>query len=315
MSIGNQNSCAHASFPGPRDWGRLLTAVVTPFQEDGTLDERAFQAICAHLVDNECNDGLVVNGTTGESPTLSFQEKIRILELAVEAVGDRAAVVFGAGTYNTQESIETTEAAEKAGAHGIMLVNPYYNKPGQEGLYAHFSAVASRTSLPVMLYNISPRSSINLETETLLRLLDHRNIVAVKEASGVVSQISDVCRLKPDYFRVYSGDDGLTLPMLALGAHGLVSVVAHVVGKELKELIQGFATNPARSAEIHHQLTPIFKLFFSAPSPTPIKQAMAEIGLCGGTVRLPLVPVSEAKAAEIREALKALKRLPQLQSV
>lgn len=292
------------AFFGPKDWGRLLTAMLTPFHPDGSVNYEEAARLAAYLVDVQKNDGLVVNGTTGESPTLSESEKLRLLDVVLDAVGDRAAVVFGAGSYNTAESIEMTHAAEKRGAHGIMLVNPYYNRPGQAGLYAHFSTVAKETGLPVMLYNIQPRSAINLETPTLLRLAEIRNVVAVKEASGMVGQISDVCRLAPEGFRVYSGDDGLTLPILALGGHGLVSVAAHIVGAELKEMIEAFESDPARARSIHHALTPTIKAIFSAPSPVPIKYATAKRGFDCERVRLPLVELTDEEKAVVEEGIK-----------
>lgn len=291
------------AFFGPKDWGKLLTAMLTPFNPDGSVNYDEAARLAAYLVDKQKNDGLVVNGTTGESPTLTEEEKLTLLKVVLEAVGDRAAVVFGAGSYNTAESIEMTRHAEKGGAHGIMLVNPYYNRPGQAGLYAHFSKVASETSLPVMLYNIQPRSAINLETPTLLKLAEIPNIVAVKEASGMIGQIADVCRLAPEGFRIYSGDDGLTLPILSVGGHGLVSVAAHIVGAELKEMIEVFPTSPKQAAAIHHKLTPTFKAIFSAPSPVPIKYATAKQGFACESVRLPLVELSDAEKAVVDEVL------------
>ncbi len=296
------------SFQGPRDWGRLLTAMLTPFNADGTVNYREAAKLAAYLVDDQKNDGLVINGTTGESPTLSEEEKLKLLEVTLEAVGDRAAIVFGAGSYNTAESIDMTRAAEKRGAHGIMLVNPYYNRPGQAGLYAHFSTIAKETGLPVMLYNIQPRSAINLETSTLLKLAEIKNIVAVKEASGLIGQIGDVCAQAPEGFRIYSGDDALTLPILALGGHGLVSVVAHIVGKELKEMIEAFAKDPARARAIHQQLLPVFKGLFAYPSPTPVKYATAQRGFDCESVRLPLVELTDEEKAFVDRAVSCAGR-------
>jgi 4-hydroxy-tetrahydrodipicolinate synthase len=291
------------AFFGPRDWGTLLTAMLTPFKADGAVNYDEAARIAAYLVDEQKNDGLVVNGTTGESPTLTEEEKLRLLEVVLETVGDRAAVVFGAGTYSTAESIHLTREGTRRGAHGIMLVNPYYNRPGQAGLYAHFAAVAAETNLPVMLYNIQPRSAINLETSTLLRLAEIPNIVAVKEASGLIGQISDVCRLKPEGFRVYSGDDALTLPILSVGGHGLVSVVAHVVGDRLATMIQAYHDCPCDARRIHHELTPVFKALFSAPSPVPVKYALSKRGFDCRSVRLPLVELSESERAVVDQAI------------
>jgi 4-hydroxy-tetrahydrodipicolinate synthase len=287
------------AFFGPKDWGKLLTAMLTPFHRDGSVNYEEAAKIAEYVVDMQKNDGLVVNGTTGESPTLKEDEKLRLLEVVLEAVGDRAAVIFGAGSYDTAESIHMTREGEKRGAHGIMLVNPYYNRPGQAGLYAHFSTIAKETALPVMLYNIFPRSAINLETPTLVRLAEIPNIVAVKEASGSISQISDVCRLAPEGFRVYSGDDGITLPLLSVGGHGLVSVVAHVVGAQLKELIESFPSDPVRSRALHHELSPIVRALFSAPSPVPVKYALAKRGFACQSVRMPLVKLTAEEKAVI----------------
>ena len=289
-------------FQGPRDWGRLLTAMVTPFNKDGSVNYDEAARIASWLVDEQANDGLVISGTTGESPTLSDAEKLQLLTTVLEAVGDRAAVVFGAGTNDTAHSIHMAKAAENHGAHGIMLVNPYYNKPGQAGLEAHFSTVARETSLPVMLYNIMPRSAINLETPTLMRLAEIANIVAVKEASGNLAQIAEVCAKKPDGFRVYSGDDALTLPIMAVGGHGLVSVSAHVAGRELKTVIENAGTDLAKAQEANGRLTDLVKAVFSAPSPTPIKYLLSQNGFDCEDVRLPLVKLDAAQKAHIDKA-------------
>lgn len=295
------------AFFGPRDWGRLMTAMLTPFNPDGSVNFEEAKRVAKHLVDTQRNDGIVVSGTTGESPTLDEGEKLQLLEVVLEAVGDRAAVVFGAGTYDTAESVVMTREAEKRGAHGIMLVNPYYSRPGQAGLYAHFSTIAEETSLPVMLYNILPRSAINLETLTLLKLAEIKNIVAVKEASGNLGQIGDVCREAPEGFRVYSGDDGLTVPILSVGGYGLVSVAAHVVGAEIRDMITAFLGSDSQKAtRLHHRLTPVFRALFSAPSPVPIKYALSKSGFDCRRVRLPLVELEPHEQAVVDRALSAL---------
>ncbi len=291
------------AFFGSKDWGRLLTAMLTPFDRSGAVNYAEAARLAKYLVDEQKNDGLVVNGTTGESPTLSEDEKFRLLETVLDAVGDRAAVVFGAGTYSTAESIQLTHEGEKRGAHGIMLVNPYYNRPGQEGLYAHFSTVARETSLPVMLYNIMPRSAINLETPTLLRLAQIGNIVAVKEASGNMGQIMEVCSQVPAGFRVNSGDDSLTLPVMSVGGHGLVSVAAHVVGAEMKEMLNAYPSDMARATKIHMGLLPVFKALFAYPSPVPVKYATSLRGFDCESVRLPLVGLTEDQKQTVRDAL------------
>ncbi|MEX2244988.1 MAG: 4-hydroxy-tetrahydrodipicolinate synthase [Fimbriimonadaceae bacterium] len=293
-----------AEFQGPRDWGRLITAMLTPFHKDGTVNYEEAARVAQHLTTEQQNDGLVVSGTTGESPTLSDEEKLSLLSATLEAVPSKA-VVFGAGTYDTKHSIHLAKEAERRGAHGIMLVNPYYSKPGQAGLYAHFKAVASETGLPVMLYNIMPRSAINLETPTLLKLIaDVPNIVAVKEASGNLGQIAEVCAKTPSGFRVYSGDDALTLPVMAVGGHGLVSVAAHVAGRDLKAVIENAATDLAKSQVANARLVDLIKAVFSAPSPTPIKYMLSLNGFDCEDVRLPLVKLDDAQKAAIQAAFK-----------
>ncbi len=294
------------SFSGPRDWGRLLTALVTPFNEDGSVNYAEVAKIAAYSVDVQKNDGLVVNGTTGESPTITEEEKLKLLDVVLETVGDRAAVVFGAGTYSTDESIHLTRLGEKHGAHGIMLVNPYYNRPGQAGLYSHFSTVAKETGLPVMLYNIQPRSAINLETPTLLRLAEMENIVAVKEASGSITQISEVASLVPAGFRVYSGDDAITLPVLSLGGYGIVSVIGHVVGAQIKSMIDAFPADFKTALSIHQSLIPVCKSLFSAPNPVPVKYALSKKGFACEKVRLPLVQLTDTEMSGIDSALAQL---------
>lgn len=291
------------AFLGPRDWGRLLTAMVTPFTAAGDVDFAEAARIAAYLVDSQRNEGLVVNGTTGESPTLSEEEKLKLLTVVLDTVGDRAAVLFGSGSYNTAESVSMTRAAEKRGAHGIMLVNPYYNRPGQAGLYAHFSTIARETGLPVLLYNIQSRSAVNLETPTLLRLAQIPNIVGVKEASGSLTQMIDVAASAPEGFRMYSGDDALTLPLLSVGGYGIVSVAAHLVGAEIREMVECFATNPAKACQINQALIPIFKAIFCASNPVPVKFALSLRGYHCESVRLPLVSLTENEEAQVIAAL------------
>lgn len=278
--------------------------MVTPFSGDGALDETALRRVARYLVDDMRNEGLVVCGTTGESPTLSRQEKRRVLEVVLEEVGDRVAVVAGAGTYDTRESIELIREAESVGAHGAMVVNPYYNKPGQAGLEAHFRACAAATSLPVMLYNIAPRSAINLETPTLLRLAQIDNVVAVKEASGSITQVSDVCASAPEGFRVYSGDESITVPILSVGGYGVVSVIGHVFGDRLREMIEVFPTDPTAAARIHHESIRVVRALFSSPSPVPVKYALSKRGLMGPTVRLPLVEMTDAEKGVVDAGLR-----------
>jgi 4-hydroxy-tetrahydrodipicolinate synthase len=277
--------------------------MLTPFAADESVNLPEARRIARWLVDDQANDGVVVNGTTGESPTLDEAEKLALLEAVLEEIGDRAAVIFGAGTYSTAESIHLAQSAQRIGAHGVMAVNPYYNRPGQGGLFAHFRAIAESVELPVMLYNIQPRSAINLETPTLMRLAEIPNIVAVKEASGNLGQIQDVCRQMPDGFRLYSGDDGLTLPMLSVGAHGVVSVAGHIVGREIAAMVGAFETEPAAARAIHHRLLPVYAALFAYPSPVPVKYALSLRGFDCERVRLPLIMLSEAEKACIHDVV------------
>lgn len=290
------------AFSAPRDWGRLLTAMVTPFRADGSLNLQEAARIAGYLVDEQANDGLVVSGTTGESPTLTHSEKLDLLRVVLDAVGDRAAVLFGAGTYNTQESIELARQAEAVGAHGVMLVSPYYSKPGQEGLRAHFEAIAGAVSLPIMLYNIQGRTSINLETPTLLSLAQTPNIVAVKEASGNMGQICDVCAQAPDGFRVYSGDDAITLPVMSVGGHGVVSVAAHLVGSQMKAMIEAFPGDLEQAIAIQRQIAPVISAIFRFPNPVPVKYALSLRGFDCEGVRLPLTRLTDEQKAVIQKA-------------
>ncbi|MCL6624455.1 MAG: 4-hydroxy-tetrahydrodipicolinate synthase, partial [Fimbriimonadales bacterium] len=250
-----------ANFNAGQEWGPLLTAMVTPMKEDGSVDYAEAERLADFLIDKQSNTGLVIAGTTGESPTLSDEEKLELLKVTLSAVGKKAKILFGAGTYDTEHSIHLTKEATKLGAHGIMLVSPYYNKPNQDGLYAHFRKVAQSTELPVMLYNIQGRTAVNLETKTLLRLIhDVPNICAVKEASGNLAQVVEVCAGVPENFAVYSGDDILTLPILSAGGCGVVSVAAHVAGGPIRTMIETFFKGDVSSAARQNKaLVPLFK--------------------------------------------------------
>lgn len=291
------------AFTGPRDWGRLLTAMITPFDQNLEVDYGMARRVAAHLVDEQKNDGLVVAGTTGESPTISDDEKLKMLDTVLDEVGDRASVVFGAGTNDTRHSIELALAAQERGAHGIMAVNPYYNKPGQRGLAAHFSAIAEAIDLPLMIYNIQPRSAINLETDTLMDLAKIDNVCAVKEASGNLGQIGEVARRMPEGFRLYSGDDALTLPIMALGGFGLVSVAAHVAGASFHAIVHGYGSDPATALREHRRIVPVVSALFSAPSPSPVKYALSLRGFDVNRVRLPIVTLDDKEQSVVREAL------------
>jgi 4-hydroxy-tetrahydrodipicolinate synthase len=284
-------------------FGRVLTAMVTPFTTDGALDLDGAQRLAAHLVDAG-NDGLVVNGTTGESPTTSDEEKDRLVRAVVEAVGDRAHVVAGVGTNHTGHSVELARRAERAGAHGLLTVTPYYSKPPQEGLYRHFTAVADATALPVMLYDIPARSGVAIETETLVRLAEHPRIVANKDAKGDLAAAS--WAISRSGLAWYSGEDILNLPLLSIGAVGFVSVVGHLVTAELRALFTTYADGDVtKAAEIHQRLLPVYTGMFRAQGVITTKAALALRGLPSGPVRLPLVDLGETGTEQLRRDLAA----------
>lgn len=284
-------------------FGRVLTAMVTPFTAEGALDLDAAQRLAAHLVDAG-NDGLVVNGTTGESPTTSDTEKAQLVRAVVEAVGDRAFVIAGAGSNDTAHSIELAREAAAAGAHGLLLVTPYYSKPPQEGLYRHTVAVADATELPVMLYDIPGRTAVALETETIVRLAEHPRIIANKDAKADLGAASwAMARTDLAY---YCGDDILNLPMLSIGAAGFVSVVGHVVAPELRALVDAYQSGDvAKAREIHLRLLPVYTGIFRTQGVILSKAALAAQGLITGTLRLPLVEATAEQMAVLRQDLAA----------
>ncbi|GAA4613852.1 4-hydroxy-tetrahydrodipicolinate synthase [Actinoallomurus liliacearum] len=286
-------------------FGRMLTAMVTPMAADGTIDYDGAARLAAYLVDEQRNDGLVVSGTTGESPTTSDEEDERLLRTVLEAVGDRATIVAGVGTNHTQHTLKLARQAERAGAHGLLVVTPYYNKPPQEGLARHFTTVADATGLPVMLYDIPGRTGTPIAAETLLRLADHPRIIAVKEAKGDLFGASQVMAETDLVF--YSGDDALNLPWLSVGAAGFVSVVGHVVGADLREMIDAFLGGDTRRAtEIHRRLLPVVTaLMTRTQGVIATKAALSLLGLPGGTVRPPLVDATPEFTAALREDLVA----------
>jgi 4-hydroxy-tetrahydrodipicolinate synthase len=284
-------------------FGRLLTAMITPFHPDGSVDAAGAAAIARHLVETG-SEGIVVTGTTGESPTLTTEEKLQLHRTVKETVGGQVAVVAGTGNYCTAESVELTREAERCGVDGIMAVVPYYNNPPQEGLYQHFRAIAESTSLPVILYNIPARSPRNMEAATVVRLAEIPNIVAVKEASGKLEQITEIISRTPPDFRLYSGDDSSTLPLMSLGGYGIISVAAHIVGREIRRMVEAFAAGrTAEAAELNARLLPLFQACFVVTNPIPIKAAVSLLGLPTGGVRLPLVPADEKTIATVRAAM------------
>ncbi|MGR3935567.1 4-hydroxy-tetrahydrodipicolinate synthase [Streptomyces sp. BRA346] len=284
-------------------FGRVLTAMVTPFTADGALDLDGAQRLATHLVDAG-NDGLIVNGTTGESPTTSDAEKAELVRAVVEAVGDRAHVVAGAGTNDTGHSVELARAAEQAGAHGLLAVTPYYSKPPQEGILRHFTAIANATGLPVMLYDIPGRSGVPISTETMVRLAEHPRIVANKDAKGDLGRASwAIARSRLAW---YSGDDMLNLPLLSVGAVGFVSVVGHLVTPELRAMLEAHLQGDvAKATEIHQQLLPVFTGMFRTQGVITSKAALALQGLPAGPLRLPLVELTPEETEQLKRDLAA----------
>ncbi|WP_419246952.1 4-hydroxy-tetrahydrodipicolinate synthase [Bacillus velezensis] len=286
--------------------GNISTAMITPFDSKGNVDFQKLSTLIDYLLKNG-TDSLVVAGTTGESPTLSTEEKIALFEFTVKEVNGRVPVIAGAGSNNTKDSIKLTKKAEEAGVDCVMLVTPYYNKPSQEGMYRHFKAIAEETSLPVMLYNVPGRTVASLAPETAIRLAEIPNISAIKEASGDLDAITKIIAETPKDFYVYSGDDGLTLPILAVGGRGVVSVASHIVGSDMQQMIKNYTNGQtATAALIHQKLQPIMKELFKAPNPAPVKTALQLKGLDVGSVRLPLIPLNEDERLSLSSVISEL---------
>ncbi|MER2092200.1 4-hydroxy-tetrahydrodipicolinate synthase [Saccharopolyspora rectivirgula] len=289
------------AIPG-RPFGRVLTAMVTPFDENGELDVALAQELATYLVDRVGNDGLVVNGTTGESPTTTDEEKERLLRAVVEAVGDRATVVAGAGTNNTEHSVELARSAEKAGAHGLLVVTPYYSRPPQEGLYQHFWTVADATDLPVMLYDIPPRSVVPIQIDTLKRLAEHPRIKAVKDSKHDLLAGSEV--MAATDLAYYSGEDPLNLPWLSVGAVGFVSVIGHVVGDRLRKMLDAYESGDIKTAhEIHYGLLPVYRAMNGVGGVIFAKTALRLCGYDTGQPRLPLPAATDEQVRLITSDL------------
>src|SRR3990170_8501725 len=282
------------------EFGRLLTAMVTPFDQEGQVDYAQAQRLALALLDSG-SDGVVVAGTTGEAPTLSHEEKLKLFAEVKAAVNGRGAVIAGTGTYNTAESIELSLEAERAGVDGVLLTVPYYSKPTQDGLFQHFQAIARATRLPCIMYNIPGRTGVNMTAETTLRLSRVPNIVGVKEASGDLAQITRIVGDAREGFRVWSGDDQMTLPILAVGGYGVICVVSHLAGAQMREMIEAFlAGRVEEAAHIHRRLLPLMTTLMTAASnPVPIKHALNVLGFRVGGVRLPLVEPDQAAGERI----------------
>jgi 4-hydroxy-tetrahydrodipicolinate synthase len=284
--------------------GRVLTAMVTPFQENGEVDYAETKRLAKALL-NSGNDGLVLAATTGEAPTLSWDEEMRIFQEVKSAVGDKPTLVAYTGSNSTKEAVEATEKAEKIGVDACLSVVPYYNKPNQEGIYQHFKAVAECTSLPIIMYNIPGRVVVEMSWETIARLSQFKNIVGVKEASGKMELVAQTISNAREGFYVWSGNDNDTFAIMAMGGYGVVGVTTHLTGKQYKKMIDLIlADKIEEAAKIHRKLVPLVNAMFSVPSPAPIKYALNYLGFKVGKPRLPLVPPTEKEAEKIIAALK-----------
>ena len=286
-------------------FGSLITAMVTPFrEEDHALDVDGAQRLAQHLLDNG-SDAIVVAGSTGESPTLTYKEKAELFRAVGEVVRGRGKLICGTGTYSTAETLELTQAAEDAGADGLLVVTPYYNKPPQRGLIAHFERVADATELPIIVYNIPGRTATRIEHDTLLQLTQRPNIVAVKDSTGDFQGVSRLMAEAPGNFEVYSGDDWATFGYVCLGAVGIVSVASHLVGPQIRQMIELIQTGDVPAArKIHESLSPLFNALFITSNPIPLKAALGMIGLPAGVPRLPLVPATRDERDRVRKALE-----------
>jgi len=290
-----------------KELGRLLTAMVTPFRDSGEVDYEQAKKLALALLDSG-SDGLVVVGTTGESPTLVREEEYRLFREIKETLGDRGSVVAGTGSNSTAEAVEATRGAEKIGVDACLLVVPYYNKPSQEGLYQHFRKIAESTSLPCILYNVPSRTITSLTPETIARLSEIDNIIGVKEASGNMDQVAYTIDKAREGFRIWSGNDTDTFNIMALGGYGVISVASHLVGRQIKDMIDLMVSgNTSKAAAIHRHLLPLVNALFIVSNPCPVKYAVNQIGFRVGKPRLPLVEPDEKSAAAIRETLKNYK--------
>lgn len=299
-------------------FGSLITAMITPFKQEDPyqIDFAAVERIVEHLI-RTGTDSIIVSGTTGESPTLSHQEEQDLFRLVRNkansidsAIGTKTKILFGAGSNSTQTAIESSKRAEELGADGLLIVTPYYNKPNQKGIKKHYSLIAQNTSLPIILYNIPGRSVINMGAEVIIELAsEYPNIVGLKEASNNLDQVSRIRQvLANPPFWIYSGDDSLTLPMMSIGANGVISVASHLVGKEIKEMINLFLKNNLFEAEkLHRKLFPLFEALFKEPNPTCIKAALGIMGLCSPVLRPPLVELDDSQRKSLKTVLDALK--------
>jgi len=287
--------------------GKVLTAMATPFKADMSVDWKRVEELADYLVKNG-SEGLVVHGTTGESPTLTHEEEYELYRVVKKAVGGKCKIIAGTGSNSTATSVKSTREAEKIGVDGIMIVVPYYNKPSPEGLFQHYKTISESTGLPIIIYNIPGRTGINMTPETTARIAaDCKNVVGLKDAAGSLDQTSATRQLCPKEFTIWSGDDSLTLPMMSVGAVGVISVASHIVGKEIAQMVNAYHAGDVKKAtEIHLRLMPIFKVLFITSNPSPVKYALELIGQPAGKPRLPLVEPSDKEKEAIKKVLKDL---------
>ena len=286
--------------------GEVITAMVTPFNENFEVNYNEVEKLTDYLINNG-SDTILVAGTTGECPTLTHEEELEILKVVKNVVGNKAKVVMGTGSNSTRTAVESTQKAEKAGADAILSVVPYYNKPSQAGLLEHFGQIAKSTSLPIILYNIPGRTGINMEPETISNLAnDYKNIAAVKQSNPNLDLVTEIKIQTPEDFVIYSGDDSLTLPMLSIGAYGVISVASHIIGKDIKQIITEFKSgNISKALELHLKAYPMFKAIFTSPNPIPVKAVLAKKGLVTETVRPPLVKLTTEQKEKLYNSISS----------
>ncbi len=289
------------------DFGNVITAMVTPFKEDGSVNYDVAEKLAVHLAQNG-TDTFIVCGTTGESPSMTWDEEYQLFKCVLQAVSGKAKVIAGCGSNSTKEAVAATQEAAKMGVHGSLQVVPYYNKPPQAGLYRHFQAIAEAVpELPLLLYNVPGRTGQNLQPQTVARLAEIDNIIGIKESTGNIDQASQMRRLTPPEFQIYSGDDYMTLPLLSIGANGIVSVASHLVGLQLQQMIQAFKDGKVQTAtDIHLKLFPLFKILFATANPIPVKAALNLQGWDVGSTRLPLYEAESELTQQLETVLKEL---------
>lgn len=284
-------------------FGRVLTAMITPFHDDLTVDYEAAAKLAHYLVDNG-SDGLVVAGSTGEAATMTLEERLKLFSTVLDAVGDKVCVVGGTGSNDTAATVHLSRAAAQLGVHALLLAAPYYNKPTQTGIYQHFAKVAEAVDRPIIAYNVPGRTGVNISPQTVIKLAELPNVKAIKESSGNLDQISEIVRTMPKDFYLYSGDDSLTLPILAVGGYGIISVASHIAGNQIKAMVQAYMAGKVEEARaIHLKLLPLFKGLFITTNPIPVKAAVSLLGLSTAKLRLPLVEAEPAEIQKIKEAV------------